>query len=121
MQATVDPHYFERVMRNLINNAIKFTSAGFVCIRLDRSVNPEFAEIKIMDSGIGISEDFLPHIFEEFYQESEGLARKFEGTGLGLRIAKRLLDAMGGTLAVESKKGEGSCFTITLPLDFQAV
>jgi PAS domain S-box-containing protein len=116
LHAVVDPHYFERVLRNLINNAIKFTSTGFVRIQLGRSYNRDGAEIKIMDSGIGISDDFLPHIFEEFYQESDGLARNFEGTGLGLRIAKRLLDAMGGTLAVESTKGKGTCFTISLPL-----
>jgi PAS domain S-box-containing protein len=116
LQVIVDPHYFERVLRNLINNAIKFTSTGFVHIQLDCSENSDCAEIKIIDSGIGISEDFLPHLFEEFYQESDGLARNFEGTGLGLRIAKRLLDAMGGTLAVESEKGHGSCFTISLPL-----
>ncbi len=116
LHATVDPHYFERVLKHLINNAIKFTSTGYVRIQLDRSCNPDCALIKIMDSGIGISEDFLPHIFEEFYQESDGLARNYEGTGLGLRIAKRLLDAMGGTLTVESTKGQGSCFTISLPL-----
>ena len=94
-----------------------FTSTGFVRICLTRAQEPNFAEIKIIDSGVGISEDFLPHIFEEFYQESDGFARKFEGTGLGLRIANRLLGAMSGTLAVESKKGQGSCFTITLPLN----
>jgi PAS domain S-box-containing protein len=114
--AVVDPHYFERVIKHLLHNAIKFTASGFVRIRLDRSQNTDCAEITIMDSGIGISEDFLPHLFEEFYQESDGLARNYEGTGLGLRIAKRLLDAMGGTLTVESTKGKGSSFTISLPL-----
>ncbi len=117
VDAYVDAHYFERVLRNLIVNAVKFTSEGFVKIVLDRMPNTEYAEIKIMDTGIGISEEFLPHLFEEFYQESDGLARNYEGTGLGLRIAKRLLDAMGGTLAVESAKGKGSCFTIALPLN----
>jgi PAS domain S-box-containing protein len=117
LHAVVDPHYFERVTRNLINNAIKFTSEGSVLISMDRAQDSECAEIKITDTGIGISEEFLPHLFEEFYQESDGLARNFEGTGLGLRISKRLLDAMGGTLAVESKKGVGSTFIISLPLN----
>ncbi len=121
LHAMVDPHYFERVLKNLINNAIKFTASGFVRIQLDRSYDPDRAHIKIMDSGIGISDEFLPHIFEEFYQESDGLARNYEGTGLGLRIAKRLLDAMGGTLSVESTKGQGSCFTISLPLQTEMV
>jgi PAS domain S-box-containing protein len=116
IHAILDPHYFERVVKNIISNAIKFTASGFVRILLDRSQDSESAEIKIMDSGIGIAEDFLPHLFEEFYQESDGLGRNFEGTGLGLRIAKRLLDAMGGTLTVESTKGKGSSFTIGLPL-----
>ncbi len=120
--AVIDAHYFERVIKHLLHNAIKFTSSGFVRIRLDRSQqNTDCAEITIMDSGIGISEDFLPHLFEEFYQESDGLARNYEGTGLGLRIAKRLLDAMGGTLTVDSTKGKGSCFTITLPLNTQGI
>ncbi len=119
VHACVDPHYFERVIRNLMGNAIKFTSNGSVRIRLDQGHEPDFAEIQIVDTGIGISEDFLPHLFEEFYQESDGLARKFEGTGLGLRIAKRLLDAMGGSLLVKSTKGKGSCFIIRLPLNLQ--
>ncbi|HEX5315238.1 MAG TPA: PAS domain-containing sensor histidine kinase, partial [Candidatus Kapabacteria bacterium] len=95
MNALVDSHYLGRVLLNIIGNAIKFTKAGMVRVVLSESNSPGFAEIKVLDTGIGISEDFLPRLFEEFYQESSGLARSFEGTGLGLRIAKRLVELMG--------------------------
>ena len=117
LNATVDPHYLGRIFLNLIGNAIKFTPAGIVRVILAESNPSGYIEIKIVDTGIGISEDFLPHLFEEFYQESSGLARNFEGTGLGLRIAKRLVELMGGTISVESEKGKGSCFTIRLPVN----
>jgi len=120
--AYADSHYLGRVLLNLIGNAVKFTKKGMVQILIDQedskdAHSPEFATIKIVDTGIGISEEFLPHIFEEFHQESNGLAREYEGTGVGLRISKRLLELMGGSIAVESKRGVGSCFTITLPMN----
>ncbi|MFI5200783.1 MAG: PAS domain S-box protein [Candidatus Kapaibacterium sp.] len=115
MNAMIDSHYMGRIFLNLIGNAIKFTQAGVVRVILAESNPSGYIQIKFADTGIGISEEFLPHLFEEFYQESSGLARKFEGTGLGLRIAKRLLELMGGTISVESEKGKGSCFTVRLP------
>ncbi len=69
----------------------------------------------IQDSGIGIGKEFLPHIFDEFQQESKGISRVFQGSGLGLAITKRLVELMGGTIEVESKKGKGTTFTITYP------
>lgn len=117
MNAMLDPHYMGRIFLNLIGNAIKFTPAGTVRVMLAESNPSGSIEIKIADTGIGISEEFLPHLFEEFYQESSGLARNFEGTGLGLRIAKRLVELMGGSISVESQKGKGSVFTITLPVN----
>src|SRR5581483_1988329 len=104
-------------LMNVVGNAIKFTPSGNVRIVL--SNNADTVEIKIIDTGIGISEEFMPHLFEEFYQESDGLARTFEGTGVGLRIAKRLVELMGGSISAESEKGKGSTFTISLPLNME--
>ena len=118
IDAFVDTHYLGRVLHNLLSNAIKFTHEGSIQILIEEKEG--VAEIKIVDTGIGISEEFLPHLFEEFYQESSGIARKYEGTGLGLRVAKRLLELMGATIAVESTKGKGSSFTIDLPLNLEA-
>jgi CheY-like chemotaxis protein len=69
----------------------------------------------ISDNGMGMSEDFLPHIFEEFARENNTTDNKIEGTGLGMPIVKRLVDIMGGTIEVKSKKGVGSTFIVTIP------
>ena len=76
----------------------------------------EFLEISVTDTGIGISPDGLEHLFKPFSQIDSGLARKFEGTGLGLAMVKLLAELHGGAVAVESAVGEGSCFTVWLPL-----
>jgi signal transduction histidine kinase len=70
----------------------------------------------VTDTGVGIDASFLPFLFDEFRQESEGESRNFEGSGLGLSITKRLVELMGGTISAESRKGEGSTFTVRLPL-----
>jgi signal transduction histidine kinase len=71
----------------------------------------------VEDTGVGISEEVLPEIFQAFKQESDGLNRAYEGTGLGLSIVQELTDALGGTVEVESKKGQGSQFTVRLPME----
>ena len=79
------------------------------------SVFPEFLEIRVTDSGIGILPDALARLFRPFSQIDSGLARKFQGTGLGLAMVKQLAELHGGSVAVESAAGEGSCFTVWLP------
>jgi len=74
----------------------------------------------VQDTGIGISEEALPNIFEAFTQESEGLTREYEGAGLGLSIVQKLVDALGGTIEVETQKGEGTCFIVQLPRAYDA-
>ena len=74
----------------------------------------------IKDTGIGMSDDFLQHIFEPFSRENEGPKAKADGTGLGMTIVKNLTELMGGTVWVESKLGEGSCFEVTIPLEVDA-
>ena len=106
------------VLNNLVGNAIKFTDKGRVAVTvgLDREPVPERIEIRVTDTGIGINPSFLPQLFDEFAQESEGQERSHEGSGLGLAIAKRLAHRMGGTIEAESEKGRGSTFTLSFPL-----
>ncbi|SHK20330.1 sensor histidine kinase [Rhodothermus profundi] len=108
-----DPRAVERVLNNLVGNAIKFTPRGEVVISV--TADEQHVRIAVRDTGEGISEEFLPHVFEEFRQESSGTDRAYEGSGLGLAIAARLVKLMGGTIEVASKKGEGSTFTVVLP------
>ena len=112
-RAHLDRAGFGRVVMNLVGNAIKFTPQGFVSV--ETSVEDEHVVLRVRDSGIGISETFLPRIFEEFRQESTGENRAHEGSGIGLSITKKLVDRMGGSIAVESEKGRGSTFTVRFP------
>jgi signal transduction histidine kinase/CheY-like chemotaxis protein len=112
--AVLDERLTRDILNNLINNAIKFTDKGGVIIDL-ASHNNEVI-IKVTDSGIGIPEDKFELIFEEFRQESEGLNRNFEGTGLGLTLTRKYAELMNGTIKVESVVGMGSIFTVTLPV-----
>ncbi|MEI6349212.1 MAG: ATP-binding protein [Bacteroidota bacterium] len=112
--AQVDVRLFRESLNNLVNNALKFTSKGSVNIVL--SVVNSNVVIQVMDTGIGIPDNKINLIFEEFRQESEGLNRGFEGTGLGLTITKRFIEMMKGRIHVESEYGVGTVFTIYLPL-----
>ena len=107
-----------RVVTNLVGNAIKFTERGEVRVTLHAA--PDFFAVRVQDTGVGISEAFLPELFEAFKQESDGHGRSFEGTGLGLAITKRLVDLMGGEVRVWSRKGEGTLFEVALPLEAPA-
>jgi len=106
------------ILQNLIGNAVKFTEKGKVEISATQNNNQ--VEISITDTGIGISEDHLSHIFDEFRQADAGTSRRFGGTGLGLSIAKKYADLLGGTIHVKSIPGVGSTFTFILPLNYVA-
>jgi PAS domain S-box-containing protein len=108
-----DARRLDQVVEILLSNAVKFTEAGHVLIRAE--AHPEGIRLHVEDTGIGIAEDYLPRIFEPLSQEDNRLNREYEGSGLGLALAQRLVEAMGGTLAVESRKGEGATFTVALP------
>ncbi len=103
------------VMTELIGNAVKFTSRGTV--RIVASTGEGRLVCQIADTGIGIARDDLDHVFEEFYQVDESGDRGFHGAGLGLCIAKRLVELLQGTIAVASEIGEGTTVTISLPLN----
>ena len=103
---------------NLISNAAKFTENGTVTLSVKREFvdNQDWIEFRVSDTGIGIAEDKLGILFEEFTQADDSTTRNFGGTGLGLAITKRFCEMMGGTISVESQLGKGSTFIICLPL-----
>lgn len=110
-----DRQRLHQVMTNIISNAIKFTRNGSITIKLTSHSSTE-AMIDITDTGIGISDKFLPHLFEEFRQEHTGVTKEFGGTGLGLTISKRLVNMMGGSIEVSSQVGIGTTFKLVFPL-----
>lgn len=110
-----DPSALQRVLQNLIGNAVKFTSDGYVRGHIE--CDGDTVTLTVEDTGIGISRDFIDKIFEAFEQESTGTGRSYEGSGLGLTVVNRLVRLMGGEVDVESTPGEGTTFTVTLPVD----
>jgi signal transduction histidine kinase len=109
-----DRSELDRIMNNLVSNAVKYTEAGEVRVLLER-VNAS-ARIVVSDTGIGIPEDALPHLFEEFYRAKNAKELQESGTGLGLSIIKDLVERYSGQIEVESTEGQGTTFTLTLPL-----
>lgn len=111
--ARIDEKLLRDTLNNIVNNAIKFTKAGGVII--DTNVKNKDLLIAIKDTGIGIPKSKQEIIFSEFRQESEGLSRSFEGTGLGLTISKKYTKLLGGEILLESDVGVGSLFTLYFP------
>lgn len=112
----------QQVLNNVLSNAVKFTHKGSITVRtfVDKD-DPELIVVEVADTGLGISEQFLPRMFNPFEQESTGRSRNYEGTGLGLAIAKRYLDLLQGQIRVATEKGKGSTFQIVLPVHPQNV
>ena len=104
---------------NLLSNACKFTEQGSITLTVDRQQEPEgdWLRFEVRDSGIGMTEEQMGRLFEEFSQAHEATSRQYGGTGLGLAITQRFCEMMGGEVAAESKYGEGSTFTIRLPAE----
>ena len=109
-----DERRLTQVLLNLVGNAIKFTDAGEVVIKAGAS-NGEF-HLSVCDTGPGISADDQAKLFQEFQQAENPKTRKKEGTGLGLAISKRIVEMHGGRIWVESRVGQGSVFSLTLPV-----
>jgi|APCry1669188910_1035180.scaffolds.fasta_scaffold00131_9 PAS domain S-box-containing protein len=118
LHLTLDISLLRNTIHHLFDNALKFTSSGRVSATVERELykGKEYAAIRINDTGIGITEPHLKLIFEPFRQASEGLGRKFEGSGLGLTLCKQFTELMDGEIDVESKPGEGSSFVLRFPL-----
>lgn len=116
-----DEARLHRVLLNLAGNAVKFTPpGGIISVRLTEKpqTSAQYGNyvITVRDTGIGMGEDFLPHVFEPFEREQTSTVSKVEGTGLGMAITKNIIEMMGGTIRADSEKGKGSVFTIELPL-----
>ena len=111
-----DPTRLRQILLNLLGNAIKFTSQGIVCINTYYSHSERMMKFEVSDTGIGMSEDALEHVFEPFSQADKSTSRKYGGTGLGLSISKQLAEKMGGNIVCESKLGIGSTFTATISI-----
>lgn len=112
----VDLHCVENSVNSILNNAVKFTKQGFVEIETSLLEESELAMCKIKDSGVGISSEYMDHLFQPFSQEDLNIGRNFEGNGLGLALSKRYFEKMGGSLLIDSIKGVGTTVTFTLPL-----
>jgi len=108
----------QHILQNLISNAVKFTERGTVEIKTVQTNNQII--ISVTDSGIGISAEHLPHIFDEFRQADGSTSRKYGGTGLGLAIAKKYANLLGGNISVTSVLEKGSTFTLSLPVEYDA-
>ena len=119
MRAGGDPGRFRQVLLNLASNAVKFTHRGQVVVRVStEAIEDEAVWVKVAveDSGIGISDEALSRLFEAFTQADSSTTRKYGGTGLGLTISKRLVEAMGGVIRASSTPGRGSTFWFSVPL-----
>ena len=113
--AEADPERIGQVLRNLLNNGVSYTPQGGHVKVSVRGMGDE-AEVRVEDSGAGISQEDLPHVFERFYRVDKSRSRATGGVGLGLTIARRLVEAHGGKVSVQSEAGKGSAFTFTLPV-----
>lgn len=110
-----DPTRFGQVLNNLLSNAIKFTEQGQVTLRMTKDASG-WLQIEVEDTGIGMSEAQVQQAFRAFSQTDATINRRYGGTGLGLTLCQRLVEAMGGTLSVRSTPDKGSCFHFSIPL-----
>jgi len=114
-----DPSLLETLMLNLLGNAIKFSPNGSVTILLTRDIRKNKIKISVKDTGIGFPEELRYRLFDRFFQAEENENRKFEGTGLGLALVKKISDLHNWEIEAEGKPGKGACFTLNVPLSEQ--
>ncbi len=123
-EAVGDPLRLRQIIANLLSNAVKFTESGSVTLDVDAAEHPAPGRfdliVEVRDTGVGITPENLPKIFEKFTQADGSISRRYGGTGLGLAIARRLVEMQGGDISVESKVGVGSTFRVVLPLGIVA-
>jgi signal transduction histidine kinase len=119
VEVTLDEMRFKQVVYNLLSNALKFTdSGGRVEIQCALSGTRQFC-LSVKDSGIGIKPEDLKRLFKEFEQIESGAARRYQGTGLGLALTRKIVEMQGGCISVASEFGKGTTFTVILPLTFE--
>jgi PAS domain S-box-containing protein len=113
---TLDQHKFKQVLYNLLSNAVKFSDDGGKVDIHARRLDLHRLEVQVRDTGIGIKAEDIHRLFTEFEQLDSGTARRFEGTGLGLALTKKIVEFQSGHINVESEPGKGSVFTVVLPV-----
>ncbi len=115
-----DAEKWREVIRNLLDNAVKFTTSGNVVLRAfgtsSGNGSCDMVVVEVHDTGIGISQEDLPGVFNDFSQLDDSMTKRYQGAGLGLAVVQRFVEMMGGWIHVESIPGEGSCFTVKLPV-----
>jgi len=111
-----DKTKLKQILINLVGNAIKFTHEGAVILKVERLPMPERIQISVRDTGIGIRKEDIPSLFQEFKQLDSSPTREYGGSGLGLSICRKIIEILGGTIAVESEVGRGSTFKVLLPI-----
>ena len=107
-----DPKSVLKIFENLLENAVNFTEKGLIEVKVESGIKNSLI-VSIIDTGIGISEEFLPRLFEPFSQEEQGSLRSYEGNGLGLALVKKYCEINDALISVESEKGKGSRFTVS--------
>ncbi len=112
-----DPQRLRQILLNLLGNAVKFTDAGEVVLRISSPESPSAILFSVVDTGLGIAPEKISTLFDPFVQADSSTTRRFGGSGLGLSIVRRFVDAMGGAIDVQSTLGSGSAFLITLPCE----
>jgi len=105
----------ERIFQNVFNNAVKFTSEGEIVVKVQPSVRHGSVEIEITDTGVGIEQSKIDSIFEPFHQADNSIQRSYSGLGIGLTVARRMAELIGGSLSVTSKLGTGTRATMSFP------
>lgn len=113
-QVYIDKNSWEKIIFNLLSNALKFTYQGSITVAFKK--REERIEVQVMDTGVGIPKQELPHMFERFHRIENVHGRSHEGTGIGLALTQELVKLHGGNIQVESEEGKGSVFTVSIPL-----
>jgi signal transduction histidine kinase len=111
----IDYHRISQVLRNLVDNALSHTGKGG-CVMVEASRAGDWVQVSVSDTGEGIEPEDLPYVFDRFYRVDKSRTRATGGSGLGLTISKGLVEAHGGKMHVESRRGVGSRFYFTLPV-----
>ena len=119
-EVTLDRQKFIQVLYNLLSNAVKFSDEGSEVV-ITAALHDGALQLDVRDRGIGIRREDLEKLFIEFQQLDSGSSRRFEGTGLGLALTKKLVEVQGGGISVESERGRGSTFTVRLPLPAERI
>jgi signal transduction histidine kinase len=111
-----DPDRTEQILINLLGNALRYTETGSILVSAWRDRQEQEVWIAVTDTGIGIAPEDLPYVFERFWRADKSRSRYSGGTGIGLAIARRLVELQGGKIKVESELGKGSIFKFSLPV-----